>query len=197
MASAAAMEVLVQHPAGCEGGPTKLSFDDGSTTVGAVVAAFKEKTGVAFAVRLRAGGSKLRATSTLAEAGVVSGQTLSADRNTTVTPVTQALRRLERGVTQQSRSHRDLMVKLDGTEGQQNRAVDGLHTHLDEQHATAGEKLDGIAGKLDTILGRLNGGDTAPQQTAQDGCSFILTRGPRRGAALQQAQLQGPCGPQQ
>ena len=115
------MEVVIQHPTGCEGGPAKLSFGDGSTTITQVIAAFKEQTGTAFSVRLRAGGRKLRATSTLAEAGIVSGQTLSADKNTCGSAAAQALRRLERGVTQQSRNHRDVMVKLNGIEGQQNR----------------------------------------------------------------------------
>ena len=74
---------------------------------------FKEQTGAAGAIRLRTSTrQQLRLTQTLNEVGILSGHVLLAFRNAAGLPATQALRRIERGVTQQSYAHRELMGQV-------------------------------------------------------------------------------------
>ena len=107
------MELTINHSSVCEGGPTQITVADGTTTVAQVIELLKERTGAAGNVRLRTSARQvLRLTDTLDEMGILSGHVLLAFRRAIHTPAAQALRRIERGITQQSYAHGELMARV-------------------------------------------------------------------------------------
>ena len=59
------MELIINHRSICDGGPARIAVEDESTTVGQVIALFKQQTGVSCAVRLKDGGGACSAPPTL------------------------------------------------------------------------------------------------------------------------------------
>ena len=108
----AAMELIINHRSICEGGPAHITVPDGATTVGRVIALFKEQTGVTCPVRLKTAQRVLRSTDTLDGAGIAGGHALTAVKNTNGSPAYQALRRIELGISRQSRAHGEMTRQI-------------------------------------------------------------------------------------
>ena len=107
------MELIINHTSVAEGSPTQIRVLDGATTIARVLKLFKEQTDATGTFRLRTPARQvLRMTQTLNEAGIHSGHVLFAFRKARHTPVTQALRRIERGITQQSYAHGEMMAQV-------------------------------------------------------------------------------------
>ena len=106
------MELVVNHGSLCDGGPARIAVADGSTTVGQVIALFKQQTGVSCAVRLKDGRRVLRSADTLEALGIRSGHAVTAVKNAFGSPAYQALRRIEKGVSVQSRAHGEIATQV-------------------------------------------------------------------------------------
>ena len=106
------MELIINHRSVCEGGPTHVTVADGAATIGQVIALFKEQKGVTCPIRLRDGRRVLRSTDTLDEVGIQSGRALVASKNAGGSPAYQALRRIEQGISSQSRAHGEMTRQI-------------------------------------------------------------------------------------
>ena len=123
------MELIINHRNICEGGPTHLTVPDGATTIGQVIALFKEQKGITQRIRLRAGRRMLCSTDTLDGVGIAGNHVLAAVKNTSGAATYQALRRVELGISRQSRSHGEMTRQI----GDVATAVSGGFQRVEER----------------------------------------------------------------
>ena len=159
------MEVVINYRNICDGGPARIAVADGSTTVGQVIALFKQQTGVSCAVRLKDKQRVLRSADTLEALGIRSGHAVTAVKNAYGSPAYQALRRIEKGVSTQSRAHRQLAEQVGGVatavssgfervEAQLQRTLECVAVHLPD-NATPQERISFLQNRRATDLNHI------------------------------------------